>query len=178
MQTTKRRDRPGPVSHRRGRRWRLGLLAALTVLAATVAVLQPWNLFTDVEVSDADPFRVATADRAAPASLARGRFMGIAHATAGRATLGATPTGSSELFLDDLSTDNGPTLRVYLSRTPADGDARRFGDEPLDLGDLKGNLGDQVYAVPPGTDVAQYRSVVIWCERFGVAFGAAPLDPS
>ena len=158
----------------------VALLAVLT--AGAGAAFQPWKLFTDVEVREADPFvgalpRPASPVRpAVPAVLAEGSFRSIAHPTTGRARLGAAADGSTRLFLDELDTDNGPTLRLYLSRTPADGDASGHGIDPLDLGDLKGNLGDQDYAVPAGTDLGPYRSVVIWCERFRVAFGVAPLD--
>jgi len=45
----------------------------------------------------------------------------------------------------------------------------------LDLGELKGNIGAQNYPVPRAADLGQYRTVVIWCERFSVTFGYAPL---
>jgi Electron transfer DM13 len=43
---------------------------------------------------------------------------------------------------------------------------------------MKGNQGNQNYHVPPDTDLGKYRSVSIWCRRFGVNFGAASLTPS
>ena len=60
---------------------------------------------------------------------------------------------------------------------PATADAGNaaLGDGALDLGPLKGNVGNQNYVVPAGTDLSRYRSVVIWCRRFAVPFGAAPL---
>jgi hypothetical protein len=48
----------------------------------------------------------------------------------------------------------------------------------LSLGALKGNVGDQAYSVPEGTDVTAYKSVVIWCEQFGVLFSPAALAPA
>jgi hypothetical protein len=179
MPTPERREATHPVGTRRRRRRRFVSLVVLVALAAGAAVFEPWKLFTDVEVDDPDPFAAPAAPESrAPADVVGGGFTGIAHATTGRATLGPAADGSTVLFFDDLRTDSGPTLRVYLSRTRADGDARGFGVDALDLGDLKGNLGDQVYAVPAATDVTPYRSVVIWCERFGVAFAAAPLAPA
>ena len=50
-----------------------------------------------------------------------------------------------------------------------------FDDACVDLGGLKGNIGDQNYAIPAGVDVGNYTSVVIWWDRFGAAFGAAEL---
>ena len=45
----------------------------------------------------------------------------------------------------------------------------------IDLGGLKGNIGDQNYAVPRSAGRDGYRTVVIWCQRFSVTFGYAPL---
>ncbi len=54
------------------------------------------------------------------------------------------------------------------SRLPPGGDV---GDA-VDLGPLKGNKGDQQYAVPRG---ARAGTVTIWCRAFTVAFGSARL---
>lgn len=48
--------------------------------------------------------------------------------------------------------------------------------KPIELGKLKGNLGDQNYDVPAAVDLDKYRAVTIWCQRFGVNFGTAPLQ--
>ena len=45
----------------------------------------------------------------------------------------------------------------------------------VEVGKLKGNIGDQNYEVPANLDLAKYRAVTIWCARFGVNFGTAPL---
>ena len=45
----------------------------------------------------------------------------------------------------------------------------------VDLGRLKAFKGSQNYAVPAGVDIAQYKSVVIWCEQFGVLISPARL---
>ena len=47
--------------------------------------------------------------------------------------------------------------------------------EFVDLAPLKGNIGNQNYAVPAGTDVSQFASAVVWCRAFGVLFASAPL---
>jgi hypothetical protein len=43
------------------------------------------------------------------------------------------------------------------------------------LGRLKGNRGDQNYALPEDIDLDRFTSVSIWCDRFNVSFGAAAL---
>ena len=103
-----------------------------------------------------------------------GTFAAVAHPTTGAVTLGTTPDGRQALFIEDLATDNGPDLKVVLSTAPAGSDGS-YGDG-LDLGPLKGNQGSQSYDVPDGTDLDAFASVVIWCDRFSVAFGVAPLS--
>jgi len=43
---------------------------------------------------------------------------------------------------------------------------------------MKGNIGDQNYDIPSTVDLEKYRTVTIWCKRFGVNFGSAPLATS
>lgn len=45
----------------------------------------------------------------------------------------------------------------------------------VNLGRLKGNLGDQNYEVPADVDLDGLSTVFIWCDRFSVVFGAAGL---
>ena len=48
----------------------------------------------------------------------------------------------------------------------------------IDLGVIKGNIGDQNYALGSDLDLGKYRAVSIWCKRFSVNFGAAALKPT
>ena len=45
----------------------------------------------------------------------------------------------------------------------------------VDLGALKGNKGNQQYAIPTSTDLDQDWRVVVWCRAFTVSFTEAPL---
>jgi Electron transfer DM13 len=103
-------------------------------------------------------------------ALGRGGFESAAHETRGRATLIRLAEGGRVLTLTDFETDPGPDLRVYL----VTGDADDLGDV-VDLGALKGNRGDQQYEVKRSVDAERYRTVVIWCRAFSVAFGSARL---
>lgn len=111
----------------------------------------------------------------AQAILAGGRFRSLEHNTTGRALLVRLPDGRVFLRLERLDTLNGPDLHVYLSVVNAGGDARAYGENFLDLGKLKGNKGNQNYRVPANVDLSRFRSAVIWCKRFAVGFGVAPL---
>jgi hypothetical protein len=103
-------------------------------------------------------------------ALGRGRFESAAHGTSGKATLIRLAEGGRVLTLTDFETDPGPDLRVYL----VTGDVDDLGDV-VDLGALKGNRGDQQYEVERSVDAERYRTVVIWCRAFSVAFGSAGL---
>lgn len=101
-----------------------------------------------------------------------------AHKGTGVATLVALPDGNHEIQLTEFEVTNGPDLEVWLSAHPDPGSkADVTGNEWLALGQLKGNVGDQAYAIPAGTDISAYNSVVIWCEQFGVLFSPAALQP-
>ena len=101
---------------------------------------------------------------------ASGSFVSREHETTGRAVV--LGDGSEQRFLrfEEFATDNGPDLNVYLVDTTT-GDVSDF----VDLGNLKGNVGDQNYEIPAGTDLSRYDTVVIWCVRFSANFGDAVL---
>jgi len=111
--------------------------------------------------------------------VATGTFHGAAHSTSGRATVYSEENGAETLRLTHFKTSNGPNLHVLLiAATDAEDneDFLKKGIERIDLGPLKGNEGDQNYTIPAGTDHSKYRAVSIFCERFSVNFGTAPLE--
>ncbi len=110
----------------------------------------------------------------APVVVSSGEFISGEHSTSGTALVVALPDGSLVVRFEGLDTSNGPDLRVVLSPDDASGSADYSGR--LILGELKGNIGDQNYVLDGDVDLTGFRSVVIWCERFSVAFGAAPID--
>jgi hypothetical protein len=120
----------------------------------------------------------APSSAAGPVTLAGGQFRSLAHDTTGRVRVLRLPDGGQALRIEDLATSDGPDVRVWLSAQPVDR-AETAGDATwLELGKLRGNRGDLTYPLPAGTDVRDFGSVVIWCKRFSVAFGAAPLTPA
>ena len=107
--------------------------------------------------------------------LATGQFSGADAVHQGRGTAELIDTGAEVVVrFSDFEVTNGPDLYVWLVR---DAGISESGDvkasEVLDLGLLKGNIGDQNYSLPAGTDPSMYKTVVVWCKRFGVLFAAA-----
>jgi hypothetical protein len=104
-----------------------------------------------------------------------GSFIGLDHPAAGDVTIS---TDGTQRFLrfENFETDNGPDLFVYLvAGAGAEGDPGLFDDDFVNLGPLTGNIGDQNYEVGLDVDLDRYTTVVIWCDRFNSAFGAADL---
>jgi electron transfer DM13 len=148
----------------------------------------PWKVFTSRTVNDAlsSPAPAATGAAtgtpsgapvgAGPAVLLRGSLVSHEHPTSGTVRIVGYPDGTRRLEIVGLSTSDGPDLRVWLTDQPVGRDWKVFDDGAyLEVGRLKGNRGDQVYELPEGVDLRQYRSVTIWCKRFSVSFGAAEL---
>ena len=113
--------------------------------------------------------------------VAAGMFVSHEHDTRGSAELVRGADGGHRLLLRGLATSDGPDLRVWLTDRAvlAGRDGWRVFDDGrwVELDRLKGNRGDQVYDIADKVDIAGLRSVTIWCKRFAVSFGAAPLDP-
>lgn len=98
------------------------------------------------------------------------------HQGTGTVTVYQAMTGTKVLRFTDFKVTNGPDLKVWLVKADgikASDDVK--ASEWLSLGPLKGNIGDQNYIVPKDANLADYKSVVIWCEQFGVLFSAADL---
>jgi Electron transfer DM13 len=76
--------------------------------------------------------------------------------------------GTDILRLENFKATNGPDLYVYLSTDKTNADI-------VNLGRLKGNIGNQNYLIPAGTDITKYNTALIWCRAFSVIFGSAQL---
>jgi len=111
-----------------------------------------------------------------PVKVAEGSFRGVAHETKGTASIYRLPEGKQVLRFSGFETSNGPDVHVYLvAAADAKDDATVKNSSVIDLGSIKGNIGDQNYDLPAGVDLAKYRAVTVWCKRFGVNFATAPL---
>jgi hypothetical protein len=77
--------------------------------------------------------------------------------------------GRTFLRLENLKATNGPDLYVYLS-------LGKDASDIVNLGRLKGNIGNQNYEIPAGTDLSKYNTILIWCKAFSTLFGSAKLS--
>lgn len=120
------------------------------------------------------PAEEATANT--PVAVTTGQFVGAddRHSGEGDATIYDLSDGSRVLRLENFEVTNGPDLRVYLAPVDRDGQPDLHEGE-VNLGRLKGNIGNQNYDIPADFDVDQPLAVVIYCQAFHVDFAIASL---
>jgi hypothetical protein len=150
-------------------------IAGVAVIAAWYA-FRPERLVVNRHVDEAMP--VSQWDPSAQ-PLESGRFYSILHPTEGTATIYQLGNSTRLLRLTRFSTSNGPDVHVYMVAADDAKDAATVEKAGfVDLGVIKGNIGDQNYILSSDLDLAKYRAVSIWCKRFSVNFGAAALRPA
>jgi len=97
--------------------------------------------------------------------IANGNFSNGVHTTSGIAIV-YNDNGIKRLRLENFKTDNGPDLKIYLSK---DINTSSF----ISIGNLRSVCGSQNYDLNGMPDLVQYKYVLIWCQQFGVLFGSA-----
>lgn len=180
---------PVPFYARNMRRtlWVVALVCSLGLVVGLWA-FEPWRLFTHSEIDEAVPAATPAAPSGpgtpaltsepdvGPTVLSQGEFVDGEHGTEGSAQVLELADGRRFLRLVGLHTSDGPDLHVWLSDAGAGGNWRKYDDgEYLRLGELKATDGNQNYPIPRSADLSRMRSAVIWCDRFNVAFGTAPV---
>ena len=80
------------------------------------------------------------------------------------------------------STSSGSRSSRSATALTSTSTCRRTGRDyvkgALELGKLKATDGAFGYALPPGTDPADFASALIWCKQFSHLFAVAPLEPA
>lgn len=166
----------------------LGTYAAIAIASAGIGY---WTGFRDSEVNEDVVMAMAAASGAerrsalagdagesppargkprGPVEIAAGSFAGAdGHSAAGQATVVREPSGERTLTFTEFDADPGPGVVVYLSRDEQD------VEDVIELGDLKGNVGDQQYEVPADADLSAYDTVILWCVPFTTRIAVAGL---
>lgn len=112
--------------------------------------------------------KIAPDSSTAPKFSKLGTFEGLkGHYAKGKAEI-ISVGDISFLRFEDFEVTNGPDLHVYMTKK---GDI----ESGIDLGKLKGNIGDQNYPLE-GIDPKTYDTVVIYCQPFHVYFASAKLS--
>lgn len=158
------------------KKWKIAVPIVVVVLIVGWYIFRPERLYVNRSVDEAMP----TAQGASPAqAIESGTFYSILHPTEGTATIYSMGNGTHILRFTNFKTSNGPDVHVYMvAADDAKDNASVLHAGFVDLGTIKGNIGDQNYTLGPDVDLTKYRAVSVWCKRFSVNFGAAPLTPA
>jgi hypothetical protein len=105
----------------------------------------------------------------------------VAAPTTGSLAIIKKTDGNTVLRLQNLKTEAGPDLHVYLyaaaipSKTASAKVVKSV--KYLDLGKVGAPFsGFYEYNIPNGTNLAQYKSAIIWCDQAGATFAGASLN--
>jgi hypothetical protein len=126
-------------------------------LVAFLFGCQPEDAVPDMSIDNFDSTKATL--------LKSGMLEGINHTASGTASI-FEASGKNIVVLDPYSSQNGPDLKVYLSK---DAEATEY----IRLGNLKATSGKQAYEVPGTPDITQYHYVHVWCEKYTVVFARA-----
>jgi electron transfer DM13 len=167
--------------------WAIAVFLVALGLVLAFGVFGIQTLFYDTEVNEdfgaPAPASVEQGSRRAdsaatsnPVVISSGKFHSVAHPGKGEAIVYRLEGGSRVLRLENLNIFNGPALYVYAVDAPDANDNETVEEAGfLNLGPLKGNQGNQTYALPAQFDPEKHRSISVWCKRFSVNFATAPL---
>lgn len=149
--------------------------ASAAPVASTPPAPAPTPAPTAAPAAPAPPPPAAPA--AGPAVLLTGMFVDgdPGHFSSGRARLIRGTDGALALRFEEFSVTNGPDVFVVLSTDPDGSRSSAVAGDALNLGRLKATNGNINYAVPPDTDLSQFRSVIVYCRAFRIVMGWARL---
>lgn len=123
------------------------------------------------------------AGRESKKTLASGQFLHVdpsdpVHWGKGSVTLFSDPGDGTRIvhLEEDFEVGPGPRFHVYLVTHGAVRNESDFlGAQTVDLGRLRAFKGSQTYPIASDVDLANYKSIVIWCKEFDVLISPASL---
>ena len=135
---------------------------AIVLLGVGYYLLSP--LFINIKVDEADP-----APKPQEVEIKSAEIIGTtAHPASGSVRI-VDDGPNTYIRYENFKTINGPDIYVYLAK---DLDAKEF----VSLGRVRATEGNVNYEIPTGTEVGDYKYVMIWCKAFGVLFNYADIS--
>lgn len=151
------------------------LLTAFATMGAANTVLLSDGAFNKIHAEVVSPPTIVSKVVFSPVKvLASGNFVDSEHPTKGLAEV-VTQNGKNYLRLNKAFRSNeGPDVFVLLHRENSPKSYKT--SDYVSLGRLKKLKGKQLYRIPVGVDITEFKSVVIWCRQFNATFGFAPIQ--
>jgi hypothetical protein len=113
---------------------------------------------------------------AGPVILAQGELQFVDNLHNGKGPVRIVRIGDQRILrFENVAITNAPDIHVYMS--PETG-GKWAESTSLYLGALKATNGSFNYPIPAGTNLAQYKSVVVWCRAFSTLITWADLRPA
>ena len=151
-------------------------VGALALIVGFVAGNAFWYLASPLWIDRVVAEDIGEALTAKVISQGKFGYVDALHHAEGTATIYEGVDGAKTLRFENFKATNGPDLKVWLvAKADVTTAEDVTGGEWVSLGPLKGNIGDQNYALPADIDLSRYQSVVIWCEQFSVLFSPATM---
>jgi hypothetical protein len=130
----------------------------------------------EVSSNPPNPIPAVTSATTETTSTGAGKFQALEYPTTGNVSI-VNENGKRFLVFDEnFKTDSGPDLFVILHRNstvPASGVREK---DYVQLARLQKINGTQRYVIPTNVELADFRSVAVWCKQFNATFGFAPLS--
>ncbi|YAF94427.1 MAG: DM13 domain-containing protein [Nodularia sp. CChRGM 3473] len=141
----------------------LAIIAIITIGCTTEVTSNQPNTPTPVATTVASPVAKS------------GNFQAAEHPTQGKVNV-ITEQGKRYLEFDqNFKTDQGPDLFVILHRSDAPPVSGIKEKDYVNIAPLQKVTGTQRYALPDNVNLADFKSVAIWCRQFNATFGYAVL---
>lgn len=93
----------------------------------------------------------------------------------GRLMIYQLPDQTRVMRIEDFTASRAPDVHLVFTRNPDPTDERGVGVDYIDLGELKGNVGNQTYPVPQGVDFNVYPILALYSVKYDVVISTATL---
>ncbi|MEO8138281.1 MAG: DM13 domain-containing protein [Gemmatimonadota bacterium] len=148
---------------------RAGFTAGLLLAAAALPLAAQDSTMMKKDAMGPDKMAPVMMDRGMMAP--HGMFAGAHdHRVSGSYAISEKDGKQSLQLSTDFALDGAPDPYIVLSA-----DEMGSGAKTLNLGALKRKQGTSSFAIPAGTDLAQYSRVLVWCKKYNVTLGTAEL---
>ena len=99
--------------------------------------------------------------------LYSGKFVTAEHTTSGTAKIVEDAAKKRFLVLENLKSDSGPDLRIYVAEGKGISNAVEITTNIT--------IGNSKTEIPKTADLTKQKNILIWCKKFSVLFGYVEL---
>ena len=110
-------------------------------------------------------------------TVSSGTWSKKSFAIQGSWTLESNGDGYVLVLDDEFKTKSAPDLKLFLSKQDlAAANGKNATRDAVLIAELDKNKGGQRYALPAGVDPADFKTLLLHCEKYSKLWGGAPLN--